>query len=138
MPQWTLRLPDELAQDVEKTAKERGFANPRAFIRDAIRKELRTRPEAADALEARIAATIERLTREVRKLASTQQAQFALTDALAKAFFVCVPEPPTNVIDQARNRAMARYDKFFKSVAAAMSGPAEASVLELIDGSERK
>src|SRR4051794_973836 len=125
MAQWTIRLPDDLAKAVEETAKDRGFASPRAFIRDAIRKELRSRAEDADSVEARLAATLERLTREVRKLQAEQQAHFALTDGLAKAFLVCVAEPPAEAIEQARSRAKLRHDRLMRSVAASITGGAQ-------------
>jgi Arc/MetJ-type ribon-helix-helix transcriptional regulator len=48
MAQWTIRLPDELAEQIRQAAKQRGFSSPRAFIRNAIRKELQGRGESAD------------------------------------------------------------------------------------------
>jgi Arc/MetJ-type ribon-helix-helix transcriptional regulator len=132
MAQWTIRLPDELAQQIRQSAEERGFSNPRAFIRDAIRKELQTRGEANEQIEGRIAASVERLAGELQKLGTAQQAQFALTDALVKVILMCVPEPPKDAADHARSRAMLRYDKFIKSVAASMGGSSRAALTSLV------
>ena len=136
MPQWTIRLPDELAQHVRQAAQERGFSTPRAFIRDALRNELASRPQGGEEVEKRLAASFERVTRELRKLGTAQQAQFALTDALAKVILVCVPEPAGETVDQARSRARLRYDRFLKSVAKAMTGDARAALAELVSRAE--
>jgi Arc/MetJ-type ribon-helix-helix transcriptional regulator len=132
MAQWTIRLPDELAKQIRDTASERGFSSPRAFIRDAIRKELRTRDDGDHELEARIAATLERFGSELQKLGTIQQAQFALTDALAKVILTCLPEAPNDAADQARSRAMLRYDKFIKNVAASMVGSSRVALTNLV------
>jgi Arc/MetJ-type ribon-helix-helix transcriptional regulator len=136
MPQWTVRLPEELAQQICKATEERGFSSPRAFIREAVRKELHARGGAGQEIEDRVAASLARLSGELRKLGATQQAQFALTDALAKLFLMCVPEPPNDAVDHARNRAMVRYDRFIKSVAASMTGGSRAALTELVSHDE--
>ena len=133
MPQWTVRLPEELAQGVRQAAEVRGFSSPRAFVREALRNELAGRKDASQDTEERLAATLERITRELRRLGTAQQAQFALTDALAKVVLVCLPEPPGEAIQQARSRAKLRYDKFLKTVASAMAGDARAALAELVN-----
>lgn len=132
MPQWTIRLPDDLAQQIQKAAQHHGFSSPRAFIREAIRNELQDRTGTAEEVEERIAASLDGLARELRRLETAQQAQFALTDALAKVVLVCLPEPPNDVLDQARTRARLRYDKFLKSVASGMTGHAHSALTELV------
>jgi Arc/MetJ-type ribon-helix-helix transcriptional regulator len=136
MPQWTIRLPEELAQQIRQAAEERGFSSPRAYIREAVRKELQAHDNAAEEVETRIAASLDRLSTELRRLGSAQQAQFALTDALAKVFLVCVPEPPNDAVDHARSRAMLRYDKFIKSVATSMTGGSRAALTQLLGRDE--
>ena len=132
MPQWTVRIPEDMAEQIRHAAQERGFSSRRAFIREAIRKELQSRAGPVEELEGRIAASLDRLTSELRKVAAAQQAQFALTDALAKLFLVCVPEPPNDAVGHARSRAMARHDKFLKSVANSMTGGSRAALTELV------
>jgi Arc/MetJ-type ribon-helix-helix transcriptional regulator len=132
MAQWTIRLPDELAEQIRQVARQRGFSSPRAFIRDAIRKELQVRGESADEIESAIAASLDRFGSELRKVATAQQAQFALTDAVAKVILTCMPEPPKDTADQARSRAMLRYDKFIKNVAASMVGSSRVALMNLV------
>jgi Arc/MetJ-type ribon-helix-helix transcriptional regulator len=132
MSQWTVRIPDEMADQIRHAAQERGFSSPRAFMREAIRKELQSRAGPVEEIEARIAGSLDRLAIELRRVATTQQAQFALTDALAKLFLVCVPEPPNDTVGHARSRAMARYDRFLKSVANSMTGGSRAALTELV------
>jgi Arc/MetJ-type ribon-helix-helix transcriptional regulator len=136
MPQWTVRLTEELAEQICKATEERGFSSPRAFIREAVRKELYARGPAGQEIEDRVAASLARLSGELRNLGATQQAQFALTDSLAKLFLTCVPEPPNDAVDQARHRAMVRYDRFIKSVAASMTGGSRAALTELVTHEE--
>ena len=136
MPQWTVRLPEELAQQIRKASEERGFSSPRAFIREALRKELQAHSAAAEEVEKRLAASLDRLSAELRRLGTAEQAQFALTDALVKVFLMCVPEPPADALDHARSRAMFRYDKFIKSVATSMTGGSRAALTELVNHGE--
>ena len=135
MPQWTVRLPEDLAQQVTEAAEARGFSSPRAFIREALRKELHVRGS-QDELETRLAASLDRLSRELQKVGTAQQALFAVTDALAKVFLMCVPEPPSDAAEHARRRAMLRYDKFIKSVASSMTGGSRAALTELANHAE--
>src|SRR5262249_23387962 len=131
MPQWTIRLPEDLAQHVQRAAQERGYSSPRGFIREALRRELRRPSGDVEDIEKRVAASVDRLVAEGRRLGTAQQALFALTDALAKVFLVCVPEPPNDAVEHARSRAMVRYEKFLKNVASAMTGGARAALTEL-------
>ena len=136
MPQWTVRMPEEMAEQTRRAAQQRGYSSPRAFIREAIRKELQWRGAEPDGLESRIAASLDRLASELRRVSAAQQAQFALTDALAKLFLVCVPEPPNDAVNHARGRAKSRYDKFLRSVAQSMTGASRAALTELISNGQ--
>ena len=70
-------------------------------MREAIERELAGRESGVDAAEQRIAASLDRMAREIRNLRIGQQALFAFVDVLAKTFLTCVPEPPRDVHDQA-------------------------------------
>jgi Arc/MetJ-type ribon-helix-helix transcriptional regulator len=80
MAQRNLRLPDPLAARIAELSKKQRYATPSAFIRSAIEEKLdgRNGQEAED----RIAATLERLGQELRRLETALQAQFALLDAV--------------------------------------------------------
>ncbi|MBX7135075.1 MAG: ribbon-helix-helix domain-containing protein, partial [Fimbriimonadaceae bacterium] len=121
-----LRLPESLMAQVREAAEERGFANVTAFIRAALQNELRSGETALDRTERAVASSIDRVSRDVQTLHTTQQAVFALTDSLARLFLTCVPEPQPEVLDQAKRKARLRYSRFLKSVAQNMTGDSRA------------
>ena len=86
----------------------RGYSNPSAFARAAVRKELSNRDELTQA-EQRVAASFDRLMAEVTRLSRQQQALFALVDTFAKTFLTCVSEPPVETRSQAAALASDRY-----------------------------
>jgi len=128
-----LRLPESLMAQVREAAEERGFANVTAFIRAALQNELRSGETALDRTERAVASSIDRVSRDVQTLHTTQQAVFALTDSLARLFLTCVPEPQPEVLDQAKRKARLRYSRFLKSVAQNMTGDSRAVIAELTD-----
>jgi hypothetical protein len=132
-----LRYDADLNNRIEAAAKKGGFSCGSAFIRGAIERELAGRESDVDAAEERIAASLDRISREIRNLRLGQQALFAFVDVLAKTLLTCVPEPPRDVYDQAVARGKARYDRFLKSVGVGMVGNSEAAMKELLGrGSE--
>jgi hypothetical protein len=58
---------------------------------------------------------------------------FAAVDSLARLFLTCTPEPPAEIIDQAKRRARLRHDRFLLSVAQNMRADSRATLSELID-----
>jgi len=128
----TIRLSEELADQIREQGKKRGFATASAFMRAAIEKELsgsETTP--LDATEERLAATVDRLAGELRRLRTGQQGLFAFLDALTKTVLTCLPEPSGEGQAQAVARARARYDRFLKSVGLGIAGDTQAALDEL-------
>jgi len=107
MAERNLRLSDEMAKRIADAAQTRGFSSSAAFIREAIEHELVQTDATAsrDDAEERVAATIEHLAKEVRRVHTAVQALFAFSDALTKALFTCLPEPSGDVYAQAAARA---------------------------------
>ena len=126
------RLEPELNKRVERATREGGFLNPSAFIRAAIERELAGRESGVDAAEDRLAASLDRLSREIRGVRLGQQALFAFVDSLVKTLLTCVAEPPRDAYDQAVARGKLRYDRFLKSVGAGMAGDSQAAMEELL------
>jgi Arc/MetJ-type ribon-helix-helix transcriptional regulator len=126
----------ELDRRIEVATKEGGYSNPSAFIRAAIERELAGRESGVDAAEERIAASLDRLMREIRGVRLGQQALFAFMDSLVKTLLTCLVEPPTDVYEQAVARGKFRYDRFLKSAGAAMVGDSQAAMAELLKRSE--
>jgi Arc/MetJ-type ribon-helix-helix transcriptional regulator len=131
-----LRIDELLIGRIERAAKAGGFSNPSAFIRAAIERELAGRESGVDAAEERIAASLDRLAREIRRINLGQQALFAFVDSLVKTLLTCVAEPPREAYDQAVARGRVRYDRFLKSVGAGMAGDSQAAMTELLKRGE--
>ena len=127
-----VRLTREDQCQVEEAAGSRGYASPSAFLRAAIRNELNGRAELTGA-EERIAAGIDRVSREIFRVDRGQQALFALVDAFAKAILTCVAEPPTDTRQQAIARAKERYERLIKAAGQAMSGDTRAAMQDLMN-----
>jgi Arc/MetJ-type ribon-helix-helix transcriptional regulator len=131
------RITVRFTQDDEKRLKvameRRGYATASAFIREALSKEFTTRGDPASDAEQRLAATLERLSRDIARFIRGQQALFAVVDTLAKAFLTCVPEPPQDGVTQSVARARDRYARFIKSAGQAMVGDSQAAMDALVD-----
>jgi Arc/MetJ-type ribon-helix-helix transcriptional regulator len=127
-----VRLTREEQHQVEEAAKTRGYANPSAFIRAAIRNELDRRAELTGTDE-RIGAGFDRLSRDIFRVGRGQQALYALIDAFAKATLACMPEPQPEARPQAIARAKERYGRLVKAAGQAMSGDARAAMQDLVD-----
>jgi hypothetical protein len=113
----------EFRERVRKTSMERGFRSEQAFILAACEGEMR-RSDNADSVtqfEARIAATLTNLAKQLQGLNTLAQAQVALTDVLLKYAITCVLEPPEDALPAARVRARLRYDKLIRAAAKEIS-----------------
>jgi Arc/MetJ-type ribon-helix-helix transcriptional regulator len=127
----SVRLTSEMAQQVTDSIRARGFNSASAFVRYAIQRELQRDEPAVAQAEERIVATVTRLTKEVRAVHTAQMATYTLADALVKVILTCIPEPPGEVLDQAKSRAKRRYEKFLVSVAQGMAGNAQNVIEQL-------
>lgn len=131
MKKRTIRLPEELVCQIREQSEKRGFATASAFMRAAIEKELAASGTTFDATEERLAASIDRLAGELRRLRTGQQGLFAFLDALTKTVLTCLPEPSGENQAQAVARAKARYERFLKSVGMGIAGDTQAALDEL-------
>lgn len=131
-----VRLDSDVNERVKRAAREGGFANPSAFIRDVILRALSGQESAVEAAEQRIVASLDRAISEIRKVRRVQQAAFAFADAQIKMLLTCVPEPPKDAYDQAIARGKLRYDRFLKSVGMGMLGDSAAAINELLNRDE--
>jgi Arc/MetJ-type ribon-helix-helix transcriptional regulator len=128
-----LKLPEEQAAMVKGAAQAGGFRSPSAYIRAVLTRDLSGSESDRTDQEVLIAASIDRLSKEIRGLHTGQQALFATIDSLTRLFLTCVPEPPAEVLDQAKRRAKLRYDRFLVSVAQNMTADTRATLGELTD-----
>src|SRR6266487_694075 len=132
MPLRGLRLSEDLKTRLGEVQKLRGYRSVNAFILEAIEEKLQ-RADAVESVsesEARIAADFSRIVREVRSVHNTQQAQYALLDALTKYVSTCMVEPPQDLLVSARVRGKLRYEKLLREAARTITGESENPLLE--------
>jgi Arc/MetJ-type ribon-helix-helix transcriptional regulator len=136
MPRRTIRLTADIDERVQSTAKQKGFANPSAFLRAAIDHELSGREDTMIGAEERLAASLEQMRREIFRLGRAQQALFALVDSLARVLLTCVPEPGGEAMEAAVARARGRHARLLKSAGQAMVGESELALQDLVNNRE--
>ncbi len=132
MPKRAVRIHEDLDTKLQKTAKERGYRTPSAFIRAAIESEVKSRNEMAG-IEAQTAASFDRVSQELRRLHRNEHALFALVDALTRLVTTCVPEPPVETRSQAIANGKERYKRLIQSAGQIMASDALATLQELLD-----
>ena len=128
-----IRFSEATYKAVVQTAKSRDYANPSAFIRAAVEKELRGADATLDESEQRISASLERYSKQVRRVSTGQQALFAYVDALTKVILSTLPDTDEDTRKAAAARGKLRYSRFLKSVGANMVGDAQAALSELVN-----
>jgi hypothetical protein len=116
-------LSAELRDQVRAAVKERGFRSEQAFLTAACEHEIwqGANTEATEQFEARVAATLTNLSKQVQGLQTPAHAQVALTDVFLKYVITCVVEPPEDALPAARFRARLRYEKLVRAAAEEIS-----------------
>jgi hypothetical protein len=116
-----IRFSEVTYKAVVQAAKNRDYASPSAFMRAAVEKELRGADATLDESEQRIGASLEKYSKQVRRVSTGQQALFAYMGALAKVILSTLPDTDedTRKADVARGKL--RYSQFLKSVGANMA-----------------
>jgi hypothetical protein len=124
----------ELRDRVRIAVKERGFRSEQAFLIAACEDELRRGDgaEATNQLEARVAATLANVTKELQSLFTLAHTQFALTNSLLQYVLTCMVEPPEELLPAARARAKARYAKILRHAAQEIATRNKATLEEVL------
>ena len=86
-------MSEDERRQIHDVVRQLGFESPSALVRCAIHNELTGRGAASTDSEERVAATLERVLRDVARIARGQQALFTVVDTLVKTFLTCVPDP---------------------------------------------
>jgi hypothetical protein len=133
-----MRLDDGTYKAIVQAARARQFASPSAFMRAAIEKEMRGADSTLDESEQRISASMERNSKEIRRVSTAQQALFAYVDALAKVILSSLPETDEDGRKIAVARGKLRYSRFLKSVGANMAGDAGETLSDLMNHAEER
>ena len=127
-----VRLSPEDQQRIQSARREKGYANVSTFIRAAIDNEIGRRTELVD-VEQKIAASFDRISREIFRVGRAQQALFTLVDTLTKTLLTCVPEPAADARSAAIALAKRRYDQLLKSAGRSMEGESRFTMQDLIE-----
>ena len=133
-----IRFNEATYKAVVQAAKTRDYASPSAFMRAAVEKELRGADAALDESEKRISASLEKYSKQVRRVSTGQQALFAYMDALAKVILSTLPDTDEDTRKAEVARGKLRYSRFLKSVGANMAGDAQAALLELVNRAQEE
>jgi hypothetical protein len=112
MPQRTIRFSETTLQQIQRAAKQKGFASIAAVIRHAVDQEL----TGGDGVEQRIAATLDRIQTDLSGMQRVQQTLFAFVDTLAKALLTGSAEQSSPSVAKGKER----YERFLKNAAATM------------------
>jgi hypothetical protein len=115
----------EFREQVRKASKDGGFRSEQAFILAACESEIRRadNTEAATQSEARVAATLTNLAKQVQGVQTLAHAQVALTDVFLKCVITCVVEPPEDALPAVRVRARLRHEKLVPAAAEELVAP---------------
>jgi hypothetical protein len=123
-----------MRDQIRATVKERGFRSEQAFLIAACEHEIRqgAGTEATEQFEARVAATLTNLAKQVQGLPTLAHAQVVLTDVFLKYVITCVVEPPEDALPAARVRARLRYEKLVRAAADGISNKNRESLKAMV------
>lgn len=88
--------------------------------------------EATTHLEAKLAATLANVTKEVQALFTLVHVQVALTNSLLQYVLTCTLEPPEQELPAARARARLRYNKILHLAAQEVATRNKATLEEVL------
>jgi len=134
MARLQVRIDDRFEEQLKKAAQERGFANVGALVRRILKEALKDdTPSRLEAAEERVAATLDRFAKDLRKLHTADQALYAGFDTFVRIFLTCIPDPPSDTLPGAKAQGQQRYQNYLRNVARNMNGDARAALAELAD-----
>jgi hypothetical protein len=124
----------ELRERIRHAVKERGFRSEQAFLIAACEHELREghSTEATTQLEARIAASLANVSKELQSLFTLVHTQVALTNSLLQYVLTCMVEPPEEALPSARARARLRYTKILRHAGQEVATRNKATLEEIL------
>ena len=131
---------EEFRTRVRTAAKEQGFRSEQAFILAACENEFKRveSVEATTQLEARVAATLANVSKELQSLFTLAHTQFALTNSLLQYVLTCMVEPPDDILPSARARAKVRYTKILRHAAQEVATRNKATLEEVLSRGEQQ
>ena len=128
-----VRFEPAMLEAIEKAAKEGGFASPSSFIRQAVVNQLQGASKALSDTEERILATLERQSRDIRKLSTAAILTYASLETFIKLYLTYQPEIPPEARSASVAIAKLRYEKYKADVAKEMTGNVAAALREWVN-----
>jgi hypothetical protein len=133
VPRVNVRLNDRLYGRLAIAAKGRN-CRVSQLVRDILATGLDDRgPSELVAAEERIAATLDRFAKDIRKLHTADQALYSGLDTFVRIFLTCIPDPPSDTLPGAKAQGQQRYQNYLRNVARNMNGDARAALAELAE-----
>ena len=112
MPQRTIRFSETTIKQIRQAARQKGLTST-AIVRHAVEQALSGSEEA---VERRIAATLDQIRGDLSRMQRVQQTLFAFVDTLAKALLDGLTEQSSASVARGKER----YERFLKNTAATM------------------
>jgi Arc/MetJ-type ribon-helix-helix transcriptional regulator len=128
-----VRFEPAMLEAIDQAAKDGGFASPSSFIRQAVVNQLQGASKALNDTEERILATLERQSRDIRKLTTAAVLSYASLDTFIKLYLTYQPEIPPEARSASVATAKLRYEKFKADVAREVTGNVAAALREWVD-----
>ena len=126
MPRVNVRVNQDLYGRLAQAANDRRHPISR-WVRDAVASTLAHKEESGvAAAEERIAATLDRFARDIRRLHSADQALYAAFDTFVRLFLTCILDPPPETLTAAKVQGQRRYQNYLQNVARNLKGDARA------------
>ena len=133
MPRVNVRVKQDLYGRLAQAANGRGHPISR-WVRDALASDVADKEESGvAAAEERIAATLDRFARDIRRLHTADQALYAAFDTFVRLFLTCILDPPPETVTAAKVQGQRRYRNYQQNVARNMKGDARAALGELTE-----
>lgn len=121
----SVRIPDYLSSQLENAVDERGVIGARTdIVCEALAQYFKAdaERESRDEMEARIAATLTRVLKDVMQGRNEVQLLTAMLDCFLRSYFLHTPPIPREAVDAAAAAAQERYRRLIRQVPEVMQG----------------
>lgn len=121
----SVRIPDHLSHQLEDAVDERGVIGARTdIVCEALAQYFKANAErdSRDEMEARIAATLTRVLKDVMQGRNEVQLLTAMFDCFLRSYFIHTPPVPREALDASVAAAQHRYERLIRQVPEVMQG----------------
>lgn len=122
---FSTRIPTELHAQLDAAAAERGGSGAKtAILVEALKAYFRSADEAVrrDEMEARVAATLNGVRKDIALVRNESQIGIALLDSFIRTYLVHTPPVPREAVEDAAVSAQDRYEKLMRRTPELLQG----------------